>query len=151
MKSKRTKGQQGALFPSLSTAIVGKARAVSRVRFAAQKPRALDTALAFPKTTPEIKAKGRSSQRPRDEAFSRQDFNPSTPPVALAYCLQKMVLTNGATLRTTITTRSSHNNLYYLTIRCYYQRPQRKASKTNCLIWVPPEGAIAKSNVRADD
>jgi len=33
--------------PSLSMAIVWKAGAVSRVRFAAQNPRALDTAPAF--------------------------------------------------------------------------------------------------------
>lgn len=36
-------------FPSLSMDIVGKAEAVSRVRYAAQKARALDTAAAFRK------------------------------------------------------------------------------------------------------
>lgn len=36
-----------ASFPSLSKEILWKAGAVSRVRFAAQKPRALDTAPAF--------------------------------------------------------------------------------------------------------
>ena len=50
------------LFPSLSREILGKAGAVSRVRFAAQKPRALDTAPTFQTNPTEKKAKGRSSQ-----------------------------------------------------------------------------------------
>jgi hypothetical protein len=38
----------GVFFPSLSQTIVGEGGAVSRVRFAAQKPRALDTAPPSP-------------------------------------------------------------------------------------------------------
>ena len=41
----------GVFFPSLSTTIVWKAGPVSSVRFAAQKPRALDTGPAFQEKT----------------------------------------------------------------------------------------------------
>jgi len=51
------------LFPSLSRDILWKVGAVSRVRFAAQKPRALDTDL--PTNPTEKKAKGSSSQSVR--------------------------------------------------------------------------------------
>jgi hypothetical protein len=44
---RRTPRLFSVFFPSLSMTIVWKAGAVSRVRFAAQKPRALDTAPAF--------------------------------------------------------------------------------------------------------
>jgi hypothetical protein len=87
----------GVFFPSLSRAIVGKAGVVSRVRCAAQKPRALDTTPTFPKHL--LRGKRREGAA-NDNAgsFSRPIFNTLTPSSALAYCGQKMVLTMGTTL-----------------------------------------------------
>src|SRR5208337_4274004 len=85
-------------FPSLSTDILWKLGAVSRVRSAAQKARALDTAPSFQQNPADKKAKGRSSEpKPRVRGLTAAKLKPMTPP-ALAYCGQKMVLTMGSTL-----------------------------------------------------
>jgi hypothetical protein len=99
----------GAFFPSLSSAIVWKAGAGSRVRFAAQKPRALDPAPAF-----QNKILLRRKRREEVERFettalqsggfnSRHNIQTQRPRPALAYCRQKMVLTMGSTLWFVIT------------------------------------------------
>ena len=89
-------------FPSLSMEILWKLGAVSRVRYAAQKTRALDTAPTFQRNPTEKKAKGRSSdsRAPRlrkPAALQPPKLNPPTPS-ALAYCRQKLVLTMGSTV-----------------------------------------------------
>ena len=93
---------ESVFFPSLSRDILGKAGAVSRVRCAAQKSRALDTAPAFPKNPTDKKAKGRSSKwQPggswQPAASLPHKLTPPTPS-ALTYCGRKMVLTMGSTL-----------------------------------------------------
>ena len=63
----RTPRLLSVFFPSLSRDILWKRGAVSRVRSAAQKPRALDTAPTFQQDPPGKQAKGRSSEpKPRD-------------------------------------------------------------------------------------
>src|ERR1019366_8514636 len=60
-KTMTRRGGRSYFSPSLSPSIVGEAETVSRVRYAAPKPRALDTVPASPKKPPDRKAKGRSS------------------------------------------------------------------------------------------
>jgi hypothetical protein len=73
----RTPQLLSVFFPSLSRDILWKLGAVSRVRYAAQKPRALDTAPTFLQDPPGKKAKGRSSQRkPRGSALLPPKLKP---------------------------------------------------------------------------
>jgi hypothetical protein len=92
---RRTPRLLSVFFPSLSRDILWKAGAVSRVRSAAQKPRALDTAPAFQQDPPGKKAKGRSSElKPRDGGFTAADTQ--TPdPVGISLLRPKNGLDNG--------------------------------------------------------
>ena len=90
-------------FPSLSRAIVWKAGAVSRVRFAAQKSRALDTAPAFQNSILLRRKRREGVARLKVTALESGGFNgrhklKPRPRRTLAYCGQKMVLTMGSTL-----------------------------------------------------
>lgn len=85
------------LFPSLSRDIGWKVGAVSRVRYAAPKARALDTAPTFQPNPTEKKAKGRSANW--NHLSGNTGGRPHLPPKpnhvappALAYCGQKMVI-----------------------------------------------------------
>ena len=86
-------------FPSLSRDIIWKVGVVSRVRFAAQKPRAHDTTPTFqPNLLIRKRREGvanRNHGRPQP-ATQTQTSDPS----ALAYSGPKMVLTMGSTLAT---------------------------------------------------
>ncbi len=92
---RRTPQLLSVLFPSLSTDILWKAGAVSRVRSASQKPRALDIAPAFQQDPPARKAKGRSSEpKPRNGGFTAADTQ--TPdPVGISLLRAKNGLDNG--------------------------------------------------------
>ena len=94
----RTPRHLSVLFPSLSTDILWKPAPASRVRFAAQKPRALDAATAFLHVPPVKKAKGRSSKVSTPAGSIRPRPTSIPDPSTLAYSSQKLVLTMGATV-----------------------------------------------------
>jgi hypothetical protein len=93
-----------AFFPSLSRAIGWKPGAVSRVRCAAQKPGALDTAPAFQNKSLLRRKRREEGARLKAATLESGGFNrrhntqTQRPRPALAYCRQKMVLTMGSTL-----------------------------------------------------
>ena len=95
----RTPRHLSVLFPSLSTDILWKPAPASRVRFAAQKPRALDAATAFLHVPPVKKAKGRSSKVSTPAGSIRPRPTSIPDPSTLAYSSQKLVLTMGATVQ----------------------------------------------------
>jgi len=128
-------------FPSLSRTIVWKAGAVSRVRFAAHKPRALDTAPAFQdKILPARKrregvATGKAAASKRGGFKRPSQIQPQRPRRALAYCGQKMVLTMGSTLSKQEATESNSSPhspfisfLCWLDLICRVKTPE---SRTN--------------------
>ena len=96
----RTPGPLSVFFPSLSNEILWKLPPVSRVRYAAQKTRALDTGATFQQDPPDKKAKGRSSELKTPAGFTLPAQTHTLTPSALAYCGQKLVLTMGSTLAT---------------------------------------------------
>src|SRR5688572_29016680 len=91
----RTQQPFNVFFPSLSRDILWKAGAVSRVRFAAQKPRALDTVPAFQQNP--LRRKRREGVANRNHRWPNPAAQTQTPP-GLAYCQRKVVLTMGSTL-----------------------------------------------------
>jgi hypothetical protein len=107
----------GNFFPSLSSAIVWKAGAGSRVRFAAQKPRALDPAPAFQNKILLRRKRREEVARFETAALQSGGFNgrhkiqTQRPRPALAYCRRKMVLTMGSTLIRSMSSAESIHSL----------------------------------------
>jgi hypothetical protein len=82
-------------FPSLSTDILWKLGAVSTVRYAAQKARALDTAPSFQQSPADKKAKGRSSEpKPRVGCLTAAQTQ-THDPAGISLLREKNGLDNG--------------------------------------------------------
>jgi hypothetical protein len=93
----RTPQLFSVFFPSLSRDILWKVGVVSRVRFAAQKPRALDTTPTFqPNLLRRKRREGVANRNHRRPQPAAQTQNPD--PVGISLLRAKMVLTMGSTL-----------------------------------------------------
>jgi hypothetical protein len=95
----RTPQLLSVFFPSLSRDILWKLGAVSRVRSAAQKTRALDTAPSFQQNPADKKAKGRSSEPKPRVGCSTAAQTQTHDPVGISLLRAKNGLDNGVHFR----------------------------------------------------